>query len=530
MITPRYYQDDAEQSVYDYFEHNPTGNPVVAMPTSTGKSIVIGKLCTNIMRRWPNQRLMMLTHVKELIAQNAAKLIEIWPNAPLGIFSAGLDSRNSVMPITFGGVASVVNCIRQFGHRDLLFIDEAHLLSPNDDTMYQRVIAGLKEMNPHLRVVGFTATPYRLGQGLITDGGLFTDVCYDLTSLEAYNKLIDEAYLCMLIPKRTDVELDVSKVHLVKGDFNNSELEAAINKDQITYDACKEIVAAGEDRIAWLVFAAGVKHSDAVAMMLQSMGVNAASVHSKMPQELADKRIAAFKAGKLHCIVNYGKLTTGFDHPPIDLIGDLRPTMSPGLHVQKMGRGGRPSPETRKVNCLVLDFARNTMRLGPVNDPFIPRKKVKGDPGTPPVKICPQCGTYNHTRVVYCIYCKYEFPKNLDIVASADPTELIKLTREREEAWYPVQYTIYHKLQRSGPPMVMVSYHCGLQKTFKEFVCIEHGGPAGKIAAKWWLQRGGRMPPKTTDEALVMINGLAKPKQIRVWTNTKYPTVMGYEF
>lgn len=534
MIQERYYQTEAENAVFDYFINGGTGNPLVAMPTATGKSVVIAKLIRRIMYQYPNQRLMMLTHVKELIQQNANKLLSVWPDAPLGIFSAGLNSRNSFLPIVFGGVGSVVSCVEQFGHRDLLFIDEAHLLAPSDNTMYRRIIEKLRQVNPYLKVVGFTATPYRLGQGLLTDDGLFTDICYDITGYEAYNKLVEEGYLALLIPKPTETELDIKQVHLVKGDFNQAELEAAINQDGITYDACCEIVRTGtnENRWSWLIFAAGVKHSDSIALMLQSFGIDAVSVHSKMPTQLADQRIAGFRAGQYRCIVNYGKLTTGFDHPPIDLIGDMRPTMSPGLHVQKLGRGGRPSPETLKTNCLVLDFARNVLRLGPVNDPVIPRKKKKGDPGTPPVKICPACGVYNHTRVTHCIGCGYEFPSHLDIVSSPGNAPIIRMDQERQEAWYKVDNIVYLRHQKSGgAPMIQVNYYCGYSAPFKEFVCIEHGGRATKKAFEWWMNRGGGIPPKTTDEALSIINErLQRPTKILVWTNLKYPTVMSYEF
>jgi len=70
-------------------------------------------------------------------------------------------------------------------------------------------------------------------------------------------------------------------------------------------------------------------------------------------------------------MVNVGVLTTGFDFPEIDLIIMLRPTNSPVLWVQMLGRGTRPADG--KENCMVLDFAGNTPRLGPINDPMIPK-------------------------------------------------------------------------------------------------------------------------------------------------------------
>jgi DNA repair protein RadD len=264
------------------------------MPTGTGKSVVIGNFVRRAFELWPTQRFMMLTHVKELISQNAEKLQAIWPTAPLGMYSAGLNRRDMGMPIVFGGVQSVAPAIKKalltetilsdirlhFGWRDLLLIDECHLLSPNDDTLYQYVISELLKINPNMRTVGFTATPYRLKQGMITDGGIFTDICYDLTTIESFNRLIAEGFLAPLIPRPTNVVIDVSNVGVTGGEYNSKQLEEAID-DETTFNGVKEMVDLGRDRACWLVFAAGVKNAEKIAAMLNYLGISAAAVHSK---------------------------------------------------------------------------------------------------------------------------------------------------------------------------------------------------------------------------------------------------------
>lgn len=533
MYVPRPYQIEAVNSVFDYYNLGGIGNPVVAMPTATGKSLVIAEFCKKTLQAWPRQRIICLTHVKELIEQNAEKIREQWPSVPLGIFSAGLRHRNCVSPLIYGGVASVVNCIERFGHRDLLLVDEAHLISPKDGTNYQRVIAGLRKINPHMRVIGFTATHYRMGSGLISDGPVFTDICYDITGYQAFNKLIADGYLAMPIPKATKTELDVSNVKMIGGDFKQDDLQTAVDVDSITYAACKETCEEGFDRQAWLVFSSGIEHAEHIAGILQSMGIDVASVHSKMSDDEATKRINAFRSGKLRAIVNYGKLTTGFDYPPIDLICDLRPTGSTVLHVQKIGRGLRPSPATMKENCLVLDFARNTLRLGPINDPLIPRKRVKGAiPGIAPVRICPVCGVYNHARAVVCCNCGTAFPKVEKLTASAGTEAIIRQETEPIIGMFEVQRVIYHCHQKiNGKPMIKVSYFCGLQM-FSEWISLEGPHPqAIQIARKWWRERMGVMvAPPTTAEAMKHVARLQKPKRIRVWTNKKYPEVLGCEY
>jgi len=542
MFAERWYQSEAEFAIYEYFRQGNIGNPIVAMPTGTGKSVVIGNFVRRIFEHWPNQRVMMLTHVKELIEQNAEKLIKIWPTAPIGIYSAGLKSRDMSMPIVFGGVQSVAKAIkrsetdvatpphlRHFGWRDLILIDECHLLSPSEDTTYQYVISELKKINPHLKVIGFSATPYRLKQGMLTDEGLFTDVCYDITGIEAFNRLIAEGYLAPLIPKRTLTEIDVSNISMSGGDFNGKQLQDAVDKDEITYAAVKEIVEQGYNRRSWLIFASGVDNSEHVAAMLQSFGIPAAASHSKLSGAENDSRIAAFKRGELRALVNNNKLTTGFDHPPIDLIGMLRPTMSPGLWVQMLGRGTRPSPDTQKENCLVLDFAGNTRRLGPINDPVKPRKPGKGGPGEVPVRICDHCGVYNHAAARYCVNCGAEFKFETNLFETASEAQLLRSDLPVVE-YFPVQRVLYNLHEKEGSPAsIKVSYFCGFQM-FNEWICLEHKGMPAKKARDWWRQRHYEEPPETTAEALQRVSELRMPSRLRVWTNKKFPEVLSYEF
>lgn len=549
MFKNRWYQDEAEFAIFDYFQKGGRGNPVIAMPTGTGKSVVIANFIRNIFRIWPTQRIMMLTHVKELIEQNAEKLLSVWPVAPVGIYSAGLNSRDVVMPIVFGGVQSVAKAIqksnselvgisdnnRHFGFRDLLLIDECHLISPSEGTQYQFVISELKKINPFLKVIGFTATPFRLKQGLITeDNGIFTDVAYDITGVDAFNRLIEEGYLAPLIPKRVSEEMDMSEARISIGDFNSKDIESATEK--ILYKACLETVEWGHDRKSWIVFASSVKNSEQAASILQSFGINALACHSKLTDKENKARIDAFKAGEIRALVNNNKLTTGFDCPHIDLISMLRPTLSPGLWVQMLGRGTRPSPETGKTNCLVLDFAGNTKRLGPINDPVKPRKPGKKTGGEAPIRICNICNTYNHASARVCCSCGQEFTFETKIFSTASTSELIRSTEPQIE-YLSVQKVIYNLHEKrdknSGiliaPPMIKVSYFCGLH-LINEFVCLEHSGFSGKKARDWWRQRHAEEPPITTHEALRRISELRTPARLKVQMNKKYPEILSAEW
>lgn len=537
----RWYQDEAIDSIFRYFSNN-AGNPVVALPTGTGKSLVIGGFQQRALGMYPTQRFINLTHVKELVEQNARKMVAMWPGAPVGVNSAGLKQRDVMQSIIFAGIASIAKNPQALGHRDLAIIDECHLVSPNGETMYRKVIEALRETNPFMKVVGLTATPYRLGQGMITDGGLFTDVCYDLTDINGFARLLAEGYLAPLYPRPTRTELDVSNVGMSNGDFAKNQLQAAVNDNQTTYKALVELCEAGWNRRAWLIFASGVEHADVIASMLNSFGIPTAAVHQGTKDR--DEVIRAYKRGELRCLVNNNVLTTGFDYPPIDLIGMLRPTVSPGLWVQMLGRGTRPwsggyidvgdgtqvyMPDP-KHDCLVLDFAGNTKRLGPINDPHIPKAR-KGAPGDAPVRICDTCGTYNHASATVCMCCGAEFPRSENITSKPSDAELMRSDAPVVE-YFDVTKVIYSKHEsKKGNTSLKASYYVagGIQR-YSEWVHFELGGLPGKRARDWWRQRHETEPPATVDEALMFVSELRTPRRIRVWTNKQYPEVLSYEY
>jgi DNA repair protein RadD len=516
-LTLRPYQQDGLNALWDYFKDGNTGNPLLCWPTGTGKSIVPAIFIESVMKIWPTQRFLLATHVKELIEQNAGVLKEIWSNAPLGIYSAGLKEKNPVMPICYAGIQSAKNNPHLFGHRDIIFIDEAHLINQDDASMYLTFLATMKLINPHLKIIGMTATPFRMGQGYITEGGIFTDIVHDLCSMENFNKLIADGYLAPLKPLRTKIELDVSNVGMVKGDFNQGQLQHAVDVAKVTWEGLREFIEASHNRRSWLLFASGIDHAEHIAEMLGQMGIDCAAVHSKQSSEYNDKAIRAFKDFSLRAIVNYGKLTTGFNHPQIDAIGMFRPTMSVPLWVQMLGRGTRPADG--KSDCLVMDYARNTPRLGPINDPMIPRKK--GDAvGEVPVKVCDFCGVFNHIKNKTCTHCASEFSFEIKITKTAGYQELIKSDIPIYEE-FDVTRVIYNKHQKSlvSTPCLKVVYHTGI-RSFTEWLFPQSTrGPGKHFFHQWWKQRSQVPPPLTVEDALGYVQHLKKPKTVKVWIN-----------
>jgi len=214
-------------------------------------------------------------------------------------------------------------------------------------------------------------------------------------------------------------------------------------------------------------------------------------------------------------------VTTGFDAPNIDLICLLRPTKSPVLHVQMNGRGLRTYPE--KSHCLVLDFAGNTSRLGPINHISIYEKK-KGKKGKKIVKECPECGCLHHPKVVLCNVCKHKFEFKEKITPKSSETEIIRKNRFKWLKVSDIQYHIHSKKDR--PDSLRVKYICGLF-SLNEYICLEHQGYAQFLARNWvkYRLRSGYSFPETTQELYDISHTLRKPSDIYVEFYSNYPKI-----
>lgn len=564
MLVPRDYQQHAHDALWGYFDTN-EGNPLVLMPTGTGKSILPAMFLWSMFSMYPGSRAMLATHVETLIEQNFAKLLTMWPAAPAGIYSAGLDRRDTHMPIIFGGVQSMYDKAALFGRIDILFIDEAHLVSPKEAGMYATLIAALTAINPKLKIIGLTATGWRTDNGPLVGGGIFTDVAVDMTTLDAWNYFVDAGYLSPLYSKRTHLHMDADGVQKLGSDYNMKQLQAHVDKEHITRQAVQEMLWWGdsEDRNCWMVFATGVNHCEHVADVLNEYGVRAVAIHSKSKDPA--KLIRQFQAGEYRAAVSMNKLTTGVDIPQIDLIGVMRHTLSSSLWVQMLGRGTRPvyapgwsldnwqsrlqaiANGSKPNGCRVCDFARNTENLGPINDPVVPERKKKGKGGSSakaPIKICAKCGGYNHPSVRFCKDCGDEFPINvymdgvsseLDVMVRRPVVETQPDPVVERIAVVNVTYHVHRK--KNKPDSLRVSYFCkgsgNMPRMFTEYICLEHVGPARDRAVRWWRDRCINADvPATVQRAIELSAHLRIPKRILVWTNppSKHPEIQSYEY
>lgn len=503
MLELRNYQREGVDALYNYWQRG-GGNALLVYPTGAGKSLVAATIVRELLEKWPEMRIGIVTHVRELILQNFQELMRLWPQAPAGIYSAGLGRRDHHARIMFLGIQSVWNKTDRLGAFDLLIVDEAHLIPRAASSMYGKFIDKLRNQVPDLRIVGLTATPFRLDTGRLHEGeeALFDDVVYECSIPE----LVSQGYLAPLISRSGSTEVDVSGVTVRGGEFVAGELEAASMNDELVNKAVAEFVALGADRRAWLVFCTGVAHAAKVRDAIRSHGVSCETITGETDKGTRDRVINSFRQGNIRALTSVAVLTTGFNVPHVDMICLLRPTLSTGLYVQQVGRGFRIA--NGKQNCLVLDYAGVIRRHGPIDCVSVSVKKKDGDngiekvkPETVRAKICPNCQSFNSISALTCQMCGFAWPE--DSIKHGVEAEAIPIMSKDVQKWLPVRDVLLDKHKKmDSPDSLRVEYVCGMQ-TFREWTCPEHGGFIRSKFEAWWRSLSGKLPcPNTVDEAM----------------------------
>jgi DNA repair protein RadD len=531
----RPYQRESIDNLYDFWRDG-GGNGLIVLPTGAGKSLVIATLCRELLESYHDMRIGIVTHVKELVSQNTQELLRAWPGAPVGIYSAGLGRRDTRAKIMFMGIQSVYNKGDRLGDFDMLLIDECHLIPRSSATMYGKFLESCKSRVRDMRIVGLTATPYRLDSGRLDSG---PEALFDKIVFEAnVRDLIEAGYLSPLISKATLAQIDTSGLHRRAGEFVQSELDERARIPSIVEAAVEEIVAAGQDRAGWIIFCTGVEHAGQVRDAIRRHDITCESVTGDTPPGERDSIIRRYKDGKIRCLTSVGVLTTGFNAPHVDLLAMLRPTLSTGLYVQMVGRAFRLAPG--KANALILDFAGNVVRHGPV-DAIKPRRTgvgassddERGD-GQERVmaKACPSCHVYAPLSKMECEcgYCWPAPPPRHEARAADDApiltTEAVKPKR------FEIEKVTFNRHTKPGSPDSMrVEFH-SLATSFSQWVCFEHQGYARQKASLWWGKMGGSLPaPATVDEALERAHlELKCVVGVEVRTTGKYPEIISMIF
>lgn len=516
MVTLRWYQDEACRAVWQSLCQT-AGNPVVVLPTGAGKSLVIAELCRSAVQDYAG-RVIVLAHRKELLEQNAEKIARLLPwGMSLGVYSAGLKSRQVGQDIVVAGIQSVFRRADEFGARHLVIVDEVHLVPRDGEGMYRTFLDTMRAINPRLRMVGLTATPFRTGEGAVCrQDGLFQRVCYEA----GIQRLIADKFLCPVTNKVGAASADTSRLHVRGGEFIAGEVERLFDGGELVQQAAAEIVAKSAGRHSVLVFCSGVAHAGHVAEAIERISGERCGVVTG--DTIAIERantLGQFKSQRIRFLCNVDVLTTGFDAPNIDCIAILRATMSPGLFAQMCGRGLRIDPS--KQDCLILDFGENIQRHGPIDAIDYGRDKQKSGTGDEPTKTCPNCGELSPMSAKECTPirlengCGFAFPPVKREPKHGEQADGESEVLAKPQRWEVVGIELARHVKRKREPgavdTLRVDYLCQpvdgsgniSEQRISEWVCLEHPpGYAYRKACLWWRGHSKAPMPATIDDAI----------------------------
>lgn len=514
----RYYQAEAVQAAYAFLRDRPGQNPCIVLPTGAGKTPVLASLCNDAVTRWGG-RVLVLSHVKELVEQSAGTLRAWFPHLDVGVYSAGLKSRDTANAVVCAGIQSVAG--RGFelcGEEpfNLVLVDECHRIPTDGEGRYVSLLSDLATANPNVRLIGLTATNYRTGEGYVCGpDNLLHDVCYEAS----VKTLIAQGWLSQLTSKQSGSDADLSSVSVRRGDYSQAEMEDAF--EAIVESAVDEILTEANGRNHVLVFCAGVDHAYHVADELKKRGVDCPVVTGQTNDIERDAIVSEFKAGRIRFLANVNCFTEGFDATCVDMVVLLRATLSTGLYYQMVGRGLRLHPG--KADCKILDFGGNVLRHGCI-DSLVIKTPNKEKDGEAPAKACPECQEVVPAGYAVCTACGHEFPPPEPTPRHAPTASNAAVLSDDVK---PLRYVIddvgyvVHKKRgadEDAPRSMRVMYYEGMNVVAEEWVCVEHRGFAREKALAWWDARSSMAMPNDADLAVKIaeLGGIAEPNVVEV--------------
>ena len=501
------YQRRAVDQTWAYIRQY-QGNPCIVIPTGGGKTHVMAQMISDCLG-W-KKRIIVATHTIGLLRQLESNL-EAYAiaSSQVGYFSDSAKSFETDRPVILATIQSIHNKGEIFGRRDVLFVDECHRVNPTDpDTNYGRLI----QSYPNAKIIGLTATPYRMKGGLICDeGSVFSKISCEVTITELLTS--DPPRLCRLRSKWLD-GIDTSKLTISStGDFvQHEEQEAFLAKVQ---EVCEDMHKLCEGRKSIIVFCSGIEHCEAVKDFLRnSYGEECEVVIGSTPDAQREWVYDTFRGFGIRWLINCNVLTEGFDARNIDAVVLQRATVSPGLYYQMAGRGLRLHPS--KQDCLVLDYGENIARHGPIDKIDPGKRKRQGSKKDAPVKACPQCFEAVAVSVRECPSCghEWEIDETPKIKNKASNESILSDGQEKPANDYKVfarAEAKLHQRKADGKEIVKVSYYTLNPFDQEEWFADEYkdfeNPNTREWVGFWWAKwKISRFAPETNELAVIALS------------------------
>lgn len=506
----RDYQNNAVVSTYKYLKENKGISPLIIAPTGAGKSLIIAQI---IKDNYKYKRILKLTHKKELLQQNANTVSKIC-DADIGFYCSGLNKKETKKDVTFASIQSISKNINKFKAFDLVLVDEAHLINVKSASQYKKVLDFLKVCNPNLKIIGLTATPYRLDSGYLYghEDSFFDGVSFDIK----ISFLIDNGYLCNPISSSSKVNIDTQSIKIVGNKYNQKDHERVFSKEFI--NTLDEIQQKTIDRKKVLIFCSGIHHAQNVHNHIDNSEIIIGDTLQR------DKILQRFKDKEFKYLINVDVLTTGFDDPEIDCVVILRATLSPSLFVQIVGRGLRITPD--KKDCLILDFGNNFERHGCIDDIQVNTPREKGEKRDKiekqNAKKCNKCLAINKMQARVCVKCGEPFNNNLNDYNYTGSV----LNKEITSNIINISYMFIKS--KKDIDMLKIVYVVTGFKVIEEYICLNHDNYAYTVATGKVRALGGKAT--SIDEAKLEFNSWRKPKKIIYIKKNGFYNITNKEF
>lgn len=497
----REYQLKVLQDLSDALRAGKT--PVVQLATGAGKSLVMAAIVQKVLAKDSGKKVLLLAHRKELLKQNYDELEELGIDA--GIYSAGL-KRRELHQITVAGIQSIAN-VEDLEKFEICIIDEAHRIAVKNEGQYRDVISRIDAR----WVIGLTATPWRLSgsrNALITpDGGIFNHVVWG----PSISEMTEAGFLCPLVTRASKVQVDAEKLEKSKGEYTVASSEKEVRN--IIDRAVTDILKRATGRKKTIIFTPGIETCELLIQKFKERGESSADfIHSQMDDKDRDQKVKDFREGRIKWLGNVSVFVEGFNVPDVDCIVLLAPTESASRYIQQVGRGLRMADG--KENCLILDFAGNAHRFGPIDK--ISFKDFHEQP-TEKKKCweCPACENLISYAKRDCDSCGYSKPKRVrDIkkLGSAFAGDLVQGQVMAEVL--DVMFEPY--VSKAGNGCIAITYKTKNHGKIKEWVTISQKGflaqklqkffkdwteqvyvPRGERDAVDWLRKNQKWEPGT---------------------------------
>lgn len=517
----RGYQEAAVSAAFNHIKYR-SSHGYVAAPCGSGKSWMIAELTQRIYDKL-GLPVIIITDSEKLLRQNREK---ISPNYPVGVYCAGIGEKDLTQPITMATIQSLSKTPPP-DRPTVVIVDESHMVPPesDDEGMYWSYISAI----PEVRLIGFTATPFRTQSGKLNWGDEIINV--------PLMPLINDGFV---VPpnNKAPIGIDTAPVTVRMGEFVQNQLEELFLDEELLQLTIEKILKYGKDRKHCLIFCQSRKHMQ----VLQASLDDSVAVDGDTPKKELEATVQAFEQGEFKYLLNVQLMTKGTDIPCLDMVTILRSTVSKGLFEQMAMRGSRPFEG--KKDFLLLDMGGNLVRHGAIGSPpqggGTKTEKV-GKAGL----VCPECeGFTPRSKERICISCGYEFLdaelRKVDHERSPDTKTNVVWSAEdatQEHTVFDVSYSEHIK-RGTDKRSLKIDYDTS-HGTISEWIAPWSDNDWAKNKAwEFFRDRGKEIHIDDKDDIsfydaktlLSYCEELKKPSKITVDHGGKYTRIKGYDY